>query len=46
MGAISWPEAFMLVGLFVSLAFMVAAIARGPRIIHVHHDDEEVEDGE
>ena len=44
MDAMGWPDAFALVGVMACIAFAVATMVRGPRIIHVHHDDEDVED--
>lgn len=44
MGATSWPEAFMAVGIMASVAWAVTSMIRGPRVVYIQSDEED-EDG-
>jgi len=44
MGATSWPEAFMAVGIMASVAWAVTSMIRGPRVVYIQSDEKD-EDG-
>ena len=43
MDGISWAGAFIAVGMMVCATWGITSLIRGPRVVHIHHDEEDDE---